>query len=180
MRDDAPVPETVPRKRAELHRALDRWLAVWLARDDLTAAERRLVEAEKARRKEARPERVVGVVTAPEGLTPPQFIALCQLVREVGATEVLHTRVPRKTHGALMAVCRELGATARLVDDVRDPELAARAVIYDSTVVVAAPREATVQAYATPGVWKMIGLARHRGLPTTVVLPNGEVQANAD
>lgn len=163
------VPAEVPRKRRALERAPDVWLAVWLDRDDLSAGDRKRAQAERDRRKaeRAREQLRLGVIVADEGLTPWQLMRLASAVVEAHPTAVLHTRVPRKMHGVLMEACRQSGALAELVtgDDA--------AVVRQADAIVAAPREHGVQPYATPGVWSMIGLARHRSLPVWVVLPDG-------
>jgi hypothetical protein len=173
MKEDAPVPEQVPVKRRQLESAPDRWLAVWLARDDLSPSQRRRVSDEKARRRAARPSVRVGLVVSAEGMTPPQFVTVAELIDQAGATEVVHTRLPRKHHGAVAGACRSLGIPLRLVEDARDDEAAAKAIVRDVDRVIAAPREARPRTHATPGVWSAIGLARHRGLAVQVVLPDG-------
>jgi hypothetical protein len=180
MKEDVEVPQEIPRKRRQLEQALDRWLAVWVARDDLTPSERRRVEAERDRRRHLATTRVIGFVAAPEGVTPAQLSTFCQLLRVTGPTEVVHSRLGRRAHGTLVGVCSELGVRHRLVGDVRDEMAAARELLSQVDEVIAAPREATVQTYATPGVWSVIGLARHRSLPTRVVLPDGQLQGDGD
>lgn len=178
MRDDAPTPERIPAKRRQLEDrgvVLDRHIAVWLAREDITPSERRRLEAEKARRKALRPEWIVGLVASQEGMTPMQFAVICEALRVTPATELRHTRLPRKHHGAVVGLCNDVGMAHRLIGDVRDEDAAAREVVRDADMVIAAPREATVQTYATPGIWSIIGLARHRHVPVQVVLPNGEL-----
>jgi hypothetical protein len=179
MRDDVEVPETIPAKRRQLEDTsvvLDKWIAVWLARDDITPSERRRLEAEKARRKALKPERVVGLVVAREGMTPRQLVAVLDALLAWKPTSVVHTRLVPRVHGVLMAACRNIGAHATLIADVRDEDAAARSVVHAADAVIAAPREQDVQTYATPGVWATIGLARHRRLPVAVVLPSGELQ----
>lgn len=174
MKDDIETPPRPPAKRRQLEAALPAWLAVWANDESLTPSERRRAQEERDRRKAlAGKDEVVGLVVAAEGMTPSQLEGLCTALRETNASQVLHTRVPRKVHGALMAVCRDMGAEARLVADVRDEQAAAAQVVRDSSFVLAAPRERTVLPYATPGVWSMVGLARHRSLPVRVVLPDG-------
>lgn len=178
MKDDTPTPAEVPRKRRQLEDrsvVLDRWIAEWLAGDDITPPERRRLEAEKARRKQLEPEHRLGLVVAQEGMTPDQWAVVCDALRVLAPTEVVHTRLSRRQHGTLVGVCQSLGASTRLVGDVRDEMAAAKALLHEVEIVVAAPREATVQTYATPGVWSIIGLARHRRLPVQVILPNGQI-----
>lgn len=179
MKDDVPVPDVIPRKRRQLEDesfVLDRFIAVWLTREDLTPSERRRLDAERERRRAAGPDVLVGLVVAEEGTTPPQFMRVLEQLRALRATKVVHTYLPRKHHGTLVGACHELGVERELVIDVRGIEQAARTVITGVDAVILAPREATVQTHATPGVWSAVGLARHRGVPTTVVLPSGETQ----
>lgn len=178
MKDDVPTPAQVPRKRRQLEDrslVLDRWIAEWLAGDDITPSERRRLEAEKQRRKMLQPDVRLGLVVAQEGMTPPQMATVIEVLAVLHPTEVVHTRVSPRTHGILVGLCERIEASIRLVADVRDEEAAAKTLVHEVDIVVAAPREATVQTYATPGIWSVIGHARHRHLPVQVVLPNGEV-----
>jgi hypothetical protein len=178
MKDDAPVPDEVPRKRRQLEDpgvVLDKWIAVWLARDDLMPSDRRRLEAEKARRKALKPECIVGLVASQEGMTPPQFVEVLKALRALTPTSVLHTRLSRRVHGTVVGLCESIGASHCLIADVRDEDAAAREVVREVDMLIAAPREATVQTYATPGIWSIIGLSRHRHVPVQVVLPSGEL-----
>lgn len=146
MKDDAPTPNAVPRKRRDMHDALDRWIAEWLARSNLTVAERERLEAEKARRKLTRgrrPDVVLGVLVDREGMTPAQNKALKDYVAETGAT-------------------RELSSGDH------------KAVVRVATILFAAPKHARQPANGEPGVWAAIRYARHRRVPVRVVLPNGK------
>lgn len=178
MKDDVPTPTRVPAKRRQLEDRsviLDRHIAEWLAGAEITPSERRRLETEKQRRKQLEPDHPLGLIVAQEGMTPEQWAAVCDVMRVMQPTEVVHTRLSRRQHGTLVGICQSLGARTRLVADMRDEEAAAKALLHEVEMVVAAPRETTVQTYATPGVWSVIGLARHRRLPVQVVLPNGEV-----
>src|SRR4051812_26992531 len=110
-KEDAPVPDVVPRKRRQLEQAPPVWLATWLDRDDLSPGDRGRIEAEKRRRKVYRATNAmrVGVIVAQEGMTPLQLAALADVLRETGATELAHATLRPKVHGSLMAICRELG-----------------------------------------------------------------------
>lgn len=174
-KDDIEVPPRPPAKRRQLEAALPQWLATWANDESLTPSERRRVQAERDRRKKmkVRSELVVGLVLAEEGVTPAQLDALRDTVRSTQAAQVVHTRIPRKVHGKLAQVCREQDVP--LVLRAGDGLLGAREVVRESDIIIAAPREPQVQTYATPGVWSMVGLARHRSTPVSVVLPDGQV-----
>jgi hypothetical protein len=165
------LPAAVPRKRRQLESLLDVHIAKWLADDELQPGDRKRLEAEKARRKALVREHRVGLVVPQEGMTPIQQEVLTDLLLESGATEVHHGGVPSKLHN----VAREIGVvhhrdTAYRFDPERDRE-----VVRCSDAVIAAPKELTIQTYATPGVWAIIGYAKNRNIPTKVVLPDGSV-----
>lgn len=162
MKDDAPVPDRVPTKRRQLHDALDRWLAVWATREDLTKRERALVEDERSRRKSLKPSLVVGLLVPGEGVTPPQLESLRDRLAESGATEVQHVSVPSRVHTA----CRDLGVPVHVRDTDRD-------VVRDSDVVIATPKE---RAEAASPLWDTVRYARHRKLPVKLVMPDGSLR----
>jgi hypothetical protein len=72
MKTDAPLPASVPAKRAQLGRLADLHIAMWLAGDTITDAERDLLEREKSRRKQGRRMVTLGVLKEAEGITPAQ------------------------------------------------------------------------------------------------------------
>lgn len=169
-KDDVEVPDEIPKKRRQLEVALDKWIAVWLARDDLTPSERRRLEEERFRRKETPVGHPVGLLVGPEGATPEQVAAVPELL--VGVTDIYFPVLPTKLY--------------RMVRDHPDAELH----IYrhwdaqeaQRIVVRALPRESArvigIVRSASPegtGVWEMIRLAKHRGMPAQVVLPNGQL-----
>src|SRR5258708_990516 len=71
-----------------LEAAPDLWLAVWLARDDLTLSERKRVGEERARRRAVATVRTVGFTGSRAGMTPAQLEQVRALVR--GADEGHH------------------------------------------------------------------------------------------
>jgi hypothetical protein len=84
MKDDAPTPATIPTKRRQIRKALDRWIAEWLAREDLTPAQRMRIEYERKRRRQ--PERgLVLLIVGREGMTPPQRARVTELAPSVAA-----------------------------------------------------------------------------------------------
>jgi hypothetical protein len=84
MKDDAPTPATVPTKRRHIRAALDRWLAEWLARDDLTPAQRMRLDYERKRRR--KPKRgLVLLIVGREGMTPRQRAHVAELAPDVAA-----------------------------------------------------------------------------------------------
>ena len=165
MKDDAEIPNAVPRKRRQLERALDRWIAAWLASEQLTPSERRRLEAEKERRKALRRASSVelGLIVAPEGLTPAQLAHLIEFVGEARPVRLhwKHGNMPllRKVLGGL-----EIGAFTEQHPDDRD-------VVRAATLVVAAPKESQ---QSSSEVWAMIRYAKHRKTPVMVVMPNGD------
>lgn len=169
------LPAEVPRKRRQIEALLDVHIARWLAGEGdngmLTDGERKRLEKEKARRKKLRRDHRVGLIIPQEGMTPVQQAEMTRLMLESGATEIHHGGVPSKVHN----LAREIGVvhhrdTAWRFDPERDKE-----VIRESDAIIAAPKEGSVQTHATPGVWQMIGYAKHRNIPTTVVLPDGTI-----
>lgn len=167
MKDDAPAPRRIPKKRRVLedtNATLDRWLAEWLDRPDLTPSERRRVQEERERRKQARraPEDVtVGVLVGREGMTPEQTDYIAGYCLTLPASAVVCVgSLPRK-----LAVRLDGIAIVGAPDD--------QAVVRSADVVIAAPKkphEPTTQV----GVWAGVKYAKHRSLPVRVVLPNGE------
>lgn len=157
MKDDAPLPDVVPRKRRQVEALLDRHIAIWLADDALPRGDRLRLEAEKARRRAAVPTLSVGVLLGRGGVTPAQLDALPEVL--AGATEVLHVGVPSRLH----ARCKSV-APVRIIDD--DPR----------GVVRAASRVVGLPAGPASEVWDLLRYARHRGLPTKVIQPDGGME----
>ena len=168
MKDDVGEPGPVPTKRRALHDAPAVWLAKWLERDDLTTRERKLVEAEKERRKSTSPDVRVGLIIPAEGVTPKQLDALREALPALNATEVHHGGVPSRVHTA----CRMLGVPVIHHDEPvgRDHE-----VVKASSIVVAAPKETRAPVQKV-GVWEVIKYAKHRSVPVRVVMPDGNIE----
>lgn len=145
MKEDALVPEKVPKKRRQLEAALDRWLPVWLERDDLTPSERRRVEEERERRRRNRDGEptTLGLLIGAEGMTPEQRLALAEYKAAMKPASVIEG-------GDFQAVVKA------------------------STVAFAAPRHAREPKSGEPGVWAGIRYARHRKVPVRVILPSGK------
>lgn len=176
-KEDVPLPAFVPRKRRAVEAILPVHLATWLASDGLTSSERRVLEAERARRRALEPKPlVVGVIASSVGQTPAQIAALREALEASGATALRHAFTPGKVHAA----CKATGLPVVVVGDyptadrqtVGDRE---RQVVQASDLVVALPHERSVMPYATPGSWAMIGYARNRNLPVRVISPDGEL-----
>lgn len=152
-RDDVPVPEEVPRKRRVLEDpsvTLDRFLAIWAARDDLTPSERRRVDAERYRRKRLSLPVCLGVLVGREGMTPEQRQALAEYREQINPTEVTEP-ADRGSYAVLQAVVKV------------------------STVLFAAPKEPREPIGRKAGVWAAVRYAKHRGVPVRVVLPTGDI-----
>jgi hypothetical protein len=160
MRDDAPTPADVPKKRRQLHDALDRWLAEWAARDDLTPSERRRVEEERARRKAERKrgaDPVLGLLVGQEGMTPQQRAYV------IGYVVTGNIRRVCMAGASPTAIGRAMGVAGIAASDLKD-------VVRHSDLIVAAPRAAD---WAGTDVWEGIRFAHHRKVPVAIVLPNG-------
>lgn len=144
---DLPPAGAVPKKRRVLHDAPDVHLAEWLARPGLKPSQRKVLEEEKQRRREQRPE-VVAVLRPVEGVTPEQKKAV---------------------HELLPAPELRLYWTAGFG---RTPH---QEVIKGADRVVAAPKELHPPSSPTGGsVWEAVAYARHRKLPVAVIMPNGK------
>lgn len=170
MKEDTPLPDQVPAKRRQLEAALDRWLPMWLARENLTPSERRRVEAERARRKALQPDRIVGVIVGDEGLTPEQADALVEQVVKLAPTELRLAR-QHPFGGALPRIAPKV--QRRLPNVPCTVDVDDRAVIGASQFIVAAPRHAHDPDRGESGVWWAIRHARHRKVPAHIVLPDG-------
>lgn len=160
MKDDAPLPDSVPRKRRQIESLLDRHIAVWLAGETLAPSDRRRLEEEKARRRTSVPDRLVGVLVGAAGVAPPQLDALPGLL--AGATEVTHPGVSSRVHTA----CRSVGVPVVVRRD--DP----REVVRASDLVVAVLNGPKADGTE---VWEWVRYARHRGVPVRAVLPDGQL-----
>lgn len=154
MKDDAPIPAEIPRKRRQLEAVPDVWLAEWLGGAyPLVPSQKARLEAEKARRRDLRrsESRSAAVITGPEGQTPQQKAAVAEALTAFGATEVHRPR------GALDA----------------------RAQIRAGTdLVIATPREATSPGWSPVDgrsvVWIAIDYAKHRRVPVKIIMPDGK------
>lgn len=165
--DLPPRPDSPPRNRRQLEALPDLWIAEWLAGDTIKPGERKKLEALKESRKHRKPDVVLGVVVAPEGMTPEQFKTFQRVLPRMGATEVHHTLLPGKVY----RIVKELGVPMVRYDQYGQNE---RDVIKSASVLLAAPKEPAIRTYATRGVWSMIGLAKHRSVPVRIVLPDGK------
>jgi hypothetical protein len=176
MKEDVPpLPARVPAKRRQLLQLLDVHIAMWLAGDDLTPAERRRLEAVKEARRQAVPDRPVGLLVGREGVTPAQQDVIVGLLSELEPTEVHHPRVSSSLHQA----CKRLDVPVVVHDDVRRDEGGMREVIKASAVVIGAPKERT-RPVKKSTVWDMILYANHRRLAVKIVLPDGGIKTGLD
>jgi hypothetical protein len=148
MKTDVPeLPARVPSKRHQIRRLLDLHIALWLASDDITDAERERLQAEKDRRKRERPAVHVGVIVSREGMTPEQR----EYVRGYVFT---------------------LAPTTIETADTGDEE-GFRDLIRAATIIVAAPKS----RQRSGAVWDAIAYARHRKVPVRIVYPDGSEEA---
>jgi hypothetical protein len=169
VKNDIPLPAKVPGKRRALEVALDLHIAMWLDDETITPSERRRLGAEKQRRRQLRAagRRPVGLLLPSQGVTAAQRAGIMEQLRALDPTIIYHHGVS----GAMHHECKSLAPVEVLRGDGM---LGHRAVVHRSEAIVAAVKENAVMPYATPGVWLMIGLARHRSLPVRVVAPNGK------
>lgn len=168
MREDAPAPKHPPKKRYQLERALDLWLATWAHDEELPERERARVQDERDRRKALKPQRELGLLVEQEGVTPQQLELIVEKFRALQPTGIHHPWVQPRVHSA----CIELGVPVKVHRDVRDSFAPMREVVLSSDIIVAAPRGMNRPSDPTP-VWDSLLYARHRKLPLTLVLPNG-------
>lgn len=176
MKDDAPRPAKVPAKRRTLeneNETLDRWIAEWLA-GELTPSERRRLEAEKARRRALVPDHPVGILIGQEGATPEQVAALPDRLK--GATSILMPRTQQNVYSAARSSCSMVKAIKHWDMDQANEQVI-RELPREAGRIVALAR--TSQPEGTM-VWDMVRLARHRGMPTTVIFPDGQLQGDAN
>lgn len=170
MKEDAPTPARPPTKRRALERAPDLWLAVWAADVSLSDADRERVQAVRDARKAAAPDRRVGLILDREGLTPPQFSIVRELLSKARPTEIHHPWAAQSLHSA----CKSLGVPVIVHKDVRSDLKPLQDVVLASTSVIGAPRGLKNIGRMTPA-WDSIKYAKHRNLPVTVVLPDGTI-----
>lgn len=171
MKTDAPAPPVPPRKRRQIERVPDLWLAQWLARQDLSAGDVKRVQDEKDRRKRLRgvERRVVGFFDNPDGMTPAQRDALKSLLAETKPTKVIH---PGGYRGA---VARFHGICLNMKIPIEQP-VSEREICKVADMVIATPKETREPARRLDkddGVWESIRYARHRDVPMRIIMPNG-------
>jgi hypothetical protein len=169
MKEDAPVPDAIPRKRTALKAVPDLWIAVWLGRDDIAPSDRKRLEALKAERRSAVPDRPVGIVVGEEGMTPPQLATFKDVIVKSGATEIHHPGVASSVHG----MCKSLGVPVEVHYGGGNAE-----VVRASRFVIAAPKDATHEVTRTgyKTVWDHVKYAKHRSVPVQVIMPDGKVE----
>ena len=168
MKDDAPAPETVPTKRRHIEAAPDLWLRQWLARDDLWVRDRRRLEKEVKRRKDAKPQVNLVVVAGEEGTTPEQVRRAREELDRIQPTKVIFI-------GRLAKITHLFPSDSDIETDYL-PVLGkaeVRNVIRDNaTIVLAFPKE-PLKPDKVLGVWDAVRFAKHRNLPVRIVLPDG-------
>ena len=161
------VPQQIPKKRRQLEAAPDVWLAVWLSRNDITPSERRRVQAVKDSRKAAIPDKPVGLLVGPEGLTPNQLESLKDALKSATPTEIHHPGVASTVH----SLCRSLNVPVIVHrNDMKE-------VVKSTQFVIGTPKESREpnQKVGT-GVWEMIRYAKHRSLVVKIITPDGAVR----
>jgi len=171
MKDDVLDLPPVPRTRRGLHRALDLHLAMWAADEALPDADRRRVQQERDRRKQGDPSPSLGVIVDQAGMTPEQRAWLRERLAGPQAPGAVHHGGAQGVHSA----CRQAGVASIRHDTQRrtaqDTDLA---IVRLAATVVVFPASRTAPPQEPRGPWGMARYARHRSLPTTVVLPDGQ------
>lgn len=179
--DVPPLPDKVPRNRRQVEAILDVHLAQWLAGEMLTPGERKKLQAEKDRRKTLKPELVVGVVCGNEGATPEQLRTLREVLPRIAPTKIVQHPLPGKVNHVVRKMESDTVKREILVDgdgSSTHRALLMIAVARRCNTLVAIQKETNIQPMQvgnnTRGVVSAIGLARHRGIPVRVILPNGK------
>ncbi len=163
-------PPSPPRKRYQLEKADARHLAIWATDGNLSEAERDRAQAERDRRKKARPSKIMGVVVGPGGATPAQLCKLEDALRSSHPTEVHHPFCPPRVH----TVCRSTGAKVMaLQGDALD---AGRAVAQLCDVLVGLVNESTMPVLKQGPVWGPLRFAKDRGVEVQIIWPDGQDQ----
>jgi hypothetical protein len=169
MKDDVQAPPRPPKKRRALERALGRHLAIWASDESLSASERERVQAERDRRKAAKPPKVIGVLVGDAGATPEQTDTLARVLTSLAPTEVHHPfcsprihQVCRATGAKVVALRGEMGETSRRV---------ARAS--DALVGLVPGRAMPV---TKDGLWGELRRAKDRGANVVVIWQDGTEQ----
>jgi hypothetical protein len=157
----------IPAKRRQIEQMLDLHIAMHLARDDITPGERKRLQIEKERRKKLRPDKRVGIILGVEGATPQQIDVILEMLGDLNPTEVHYTRLPKALYRAVLSKASKLKEHT-LWNNAQD-------VARNSDVVIAAPKETREPTGFKQGVWAYIKYAKHRSIPTTVVLPDGTI-----
>lgn len=163
--DELEIPTTIPKKRRQVEAALDKWIAVWLEREDLAPSERRRLEEERNRRKaeRRREQNIIGILCPTEGVTPEQVATLEQALVALKPTEIYHHGVDRAVHSR----CRATGVAVHVLWHQH------KDVVKASDLVVGLVKETTAPNNKT-GVWDLVKYAKHRRLPVKVILPSGD------
>lgn len=168
MKEDAPTPTHPPKKRHQLERVPDLWLAVWANDSELPESERQRAQDERDRRRTLSPsDYVLGLLVDREDCTPVQLTALREVMagaKLAGAKELHHPWTTRRIAG----VCRHSGLPITTHQNLRD-------VVLASERIIVAPRGPDDFKKRTPA-WESVQYAKHRKLPVTVVMPDGTVE----
>jgi hypothetical protein len=163
----------VPRKRYQLEKALDKWLAIWADDPTLSEGDHERVQAERDRRKKLRKikERTVGVVLSKAGAKPEQVHVLTEMLTQLRPSTILHPYAPPAVHRACTATGAEVRVTAygaRMMEG----QLAAT----DADVVIG-----LATSFQMPDrkdgldVWHALRRAKDRGIEVRVVWPDGSL-----
>lgn len=169
--DVPPLPERIPTKRRQVEQLLDVHIAMWLADESISFSERKRLENEKRRRKNSKLEVQHGVVVPKEGVTPEQQQIFSGLLLQERVQVVHHHILPSRLH----QLCR-IAAQEVVVHRGGEYGERLRSTVRNSDFLFAFPKELREPDAKVEGtVWWAVKYAKHRGLPVTVVLPNGKV-----
>lgn len=167
MRPDFnPIPQRIP-KKSRIRFVPELWLQKWLAREDLTHAERKRVEWAIAYHQGIKNEvRIALLVEEENGAMPVQEQRVDDLLNRYEPDEIFHTWSTRSLHARCRKHVQKKPRGRVVLYDKREEQR----MIKDSTLVIAVVNDMTP---GQEGIWKLIRYANHRKLPVIVVSPDG-------
>lgn len=174
MKDDlGPAPARPPAKRRTLqdrNATPEIWLHQWAVREELPPSQRNAAAGELERRKTEDKSKVVqvGVLIGLEGATPQQVATLGEWWEKLGVTEV---HVPDGVRGRKLLLLFPGANEVHTYKRPTEREELREVVLHAGTLVALPPRLSP-----TGTVWAAVGYAKHRKVPTTVILPDGTIQ----
>jgi hypothetical protein len=168
--DIPPLPDRgLLSKRNQLEQALDVHLAMWSVADGLTPSEYRRVAEERERRKLLQKKWVnVGLLLAPEGVTPLQLKTLSDVLtshKHWSMGQIRHSYASQSVY----RLCKSFDVNVQTLIVDGSIELTWKAVVRESNQVYALPRSDTDHRMTDIVRW-----TRSRNVPVEEILPSGE------